>query len=65
MVHSNVWVSPIFSMNGDGYYVHFVNEFSNWIYFLKSKASVYKAFMQFKAHVEQQIGYRTKVLQSD
>lgn len=54
------------SKNGFQFYVHFVDEYSQftWIYFLKTKVSVLQAFEQFKAQVELQTDHKIKVLQN-
>lgn len=64
VVHSNIWVSPLLSNNGYSYYIHFTNAFSRyiWIYFLKHKYGIIKAFLQFKSQAEFQIGCKIKVL---
>jgi hypothetical protein len=68
LVHSNVCgLINVASLNGYFYYVLFIDDHSRntWIYFLKTKDGVLVIFQEFKAHVENLIGRRIKVLRSD
>ena len=55
MIHSDVCgPMPTTSINGYGYYLTFVDDYSRktWIYFLKCKDEVFNKFKDFKALVE-------------
>ena len=47
LIHSDLWTSPIISINGFKYYVNFVDQFSKytWVYLLKNKSDVYSTFV--------------------
>lgn len=53
-IHSNVWITLLVSINSYQCYVHFIDEFFmfTWIYFLKRKNDVLKAFLNFKSQVQ-------------
>jgi transposase InsO family protein len=55
------------SLSGCEYYLTFIDDYSRktWIYFLKDKSEVFIRFQEFRALVENQLGKRIKVLQSD
>ena len=68
LIHSNLWgSSPILSSNGYKYYVHFVDSFSSstWVYLLKNKFDALQTFINFKTHVELQLGCPIKKIQTD
>jgi hypothetical protein len=68
VVHSDFWgPSPIVSMNGFRYYVHFVDEFLkfSWIYFLHTKDELVDVFAKFKSQVENHFSTTIKILQTD
>jgi len=54
LIHTDVWSSPVPSLEGYKYYVIFIYDFSrfSWLYPLKTKADVFISFMKFKALVE-------------
>lgn len=57
LVHTNLWgPSPVASLNGFHYYIHFVDDNTRytWIYPLKTKDEAL-AFIQFKKMVENQL----------
>jgi hypothetical protein len=68
LIHSDV-CGPIIvaSLNEYFYYVLFIDDHSQktWIYFLKNKDGVLAKFQEFKAHVENLIRRKIKVLRSD
>jgi histone deacetylase 1/2 len=68
LIHTDVWgPSPINSISGFKYYVHFIDDSSRftWIYPLKQKSDTIHAFMQFKNMVEKQFNKRIKIIQCD
>lgn len=68
LIHSDVWgPAPLISSNGFQYYVHFTDHYSRftWLYLLKHKSDVYKAFTDFKQLVENQFDHKIKILQTD
>ena len=54
VVFSDVWTSPIISVDGFKYYVIFVDHYTRytWLYPLKFKSQVFDVFTRFKALVE-------------
>ena len=68
LVHCDVWgPAPTSSISGYRYYVLLVDDFTkyNWLFPLKLKSEVYSIFVHFKAHVENLIGNKIKVLRTD
>ena len=67
LIFTDLWgPAPIVSTQGYRYYIACVDAFSHftWVYFLKNKSEAFPAFLQFKAFVELQLGYRIKSVQS-
>ena len=68
LIQSDLWgPSPVQSSNGYHYYIHFVDAYSRfaWIYLLKHKLDAFQAFLNFKAQVELQLGFKIKAIQTD
>lgn len=67
LIHSDVWTSPTYSINGFKYYVIFVDDYSRytWIYPLKLKSNVFQTFVTFKNFVENMLGTKIKSFRSD
>lgn len=66
-IHLDYWgPSPIESMNGYRYYIHFVDHYSRftWIYLLHNKSKAFKTFLNFKTKVELQTRHKVKVIQT-
>jgi hypothetical protein len=59
--------SPIASVNGNKYYVCFIDDFSKftWLYPISCKYDVLAVFKKFQAHVERFFGRKLKALQTD
>ena len=67
LLFSNVWTSPVSSVDGFQYYVIFVNHYTQyiWYYPLKRKSHVYDVFVRFKALVKNQFKHRIITLYSN
>ena len=67
LLFSDVWTSPIFSIDGFQYYVIFVDHYTRyiWYYLIKRKSHVYDVFVCFKALVENKFKHRIVTLYSD
>jgi hypothetical protein len=67
IIHSDVWSSPIISINGYQYYVIFIDDYSrfSWMYPLHQKSDVFNYFVQFKNLVENLFSCTIKQFQSD
>lgn len=67
VVYSDVWTSPIYSIDGFKYYVVFVDHFTRyvWLYPLKQKSQVAQIFPRFKALVENKFKTRITTFYSD
>ena len=68
LVFLDVWgPSPIASVNGNKYYVCFIDDFSKftWLYPISCKSDVLAIFKKFQAHVERFFGRKLKALQTD
>lgn len=68
LIHFDAWgPSPILSKDGFHYYVHFMDDFSNftWIFPLKIKPDVKETFLNFQKLVERKFETKIKTLQSD
>ena len=67
-IHSDLWgPSPTISVEGEKYYVLFVDDFSRkvWVYVLKRKYDVFNTFKQFRVMVEKRTGKTIKCLRMD
>ncbi|KAG7565206.1 Integrase catalytic core [Arabidopsis suecica] len=64
---SDVWTSPIMSIDNSKYYLIFVDHFTRytWFYPLKQKSQVKEVFIAFKALVENHFNTRIDTLFSD
>ena len=68
LVHTDVWgISPVVSHQHYKYFVTFIDDFSRytWVYFLRYKSEVFKAFQTFHALIETQFSAKIRILQSD
>jgi len=67
-VHSDLWgKAPVESRGGKRYYVTFINDKTplTHLYLLRTKDEAPKAYKQFEAWAEMQMGAKIKVLNSD
>lgn len=66
-VFSDVWTSPLISIDGFKYYVIFVDHFTRytWIYPLKQKSHAFDVFTTFKSLVENRFQTRIRTLYTD
>ncbi|KAG7593974.1 Ribonuclease H-like superfamily [Arabidopsis thaliana x Arabidopsis arenosa] len=67
ILFSDVWTSPVLSIDGYKYYVIFVDHFTKytWLYPLKTKTQVAQIFPIFKSLVENRFSTKIKILYSD
>ncbi|KAJ9550514.1 LOW QUALITY PROTEIN: hypothetical protein OSB04_014559 [Centaurea solstitialis] len=67
VIFSDVWSSPIYSLDGYKYYVIFVDHFTKyiWLYPIKCKSDTTNTFIYFKALVEKKFGRSILTLYSD
>lgn len=68
LMYLDVWgPSPHFSINGNRYFVLFIDDCTKfvWIYFLSQKSQVYSMFVQFRKMIKTQFNCNIKSLQSD
>ena len=67
LLHSDVWCSPVMSVEGFRYYLLFVDDYSrySWIFPMKNKSEVFGIFVTFKVHVEKMFNTSIKILQCD
>ena len=67
LLFSDVWTSPIFSVDGFQFYVIFVDHYTwyIWYYPIKRKSHVYDVFVRFNALVENKFKHRIVTLYSD
>ncbi|KAL0837105.1 hypothetical protein Bca101_088995 [Brassica carinata] len=67
VVFSDVWTSPMLSLDGFKYYVIFVDHFTRytWLYPLKRKSDVFEVFRRFKVLVENQFRQKLRTLYTD
>jgi hypothetical protein len=67
IIHSDLWSSPIPSINGCHYYVVFIDNHSRftWIYPLHHKSETFACFVKFKSLVENLLSKKIKSFQSD
>jgi hypothetical protein len=66
-IHSDVRMVPVPTSSGYQYWVTFIDDWSRygWIYLLKRKSDVFKAFKAFKAFVELQYGMSIECLHNN
>lgn len=66
-IHSEIWCSPIKSLNGFKFYVIFIDDFSKftWMYPLHAKSDTFQCFLKFKFFVEHQFNKTIKAIQTD
>lgn len=67
IVFSDVWTSPLLSIDNFKYYVIFVDHFTrfSWLYPLKRKSQVSEVFQRFKALVENRFHSKIRTLYTD
>lgn len=67
IIFSDVWTSPVLSVDGFKYYVIFVDHFTrySWLYPLKTKSQVAQIFPIFKTLVENRFKARITTFYSD
>lgn len=68
LIHTDLWgPAPVVSSSGFRYYVHFTDSCTRfcWMYLLKQKSDVFKAFLDFKASAELQLQRKILAVQSD
>ena len=67
LVYSDVWTSPILSIDGFKYYVIFVDHFTHYIWFypLRNKSDVKHIFIRWKSLVETRFQLKLQTLYSD
>lgn len=67
LVFSDVWTSPMYSVDGYKYYVIFVDHFTHyvWFYPLRNKSDVCHIFIRWKAVVENKFNHKLKTFYSD
>lgn len=67
LIYTDLWTSPVYSIDGFKYYVIFVDHFSKYIWFypLKNKSDTKAIFIRFKALVEKFFEKPIKTLYSD
>lgn len=68
LIYADVWGPvPIVSINGDRFFVNFVDDFSrfNWPFLIPVKSCVCETFIKFKSMIENQLNLKIKQLQTD
>jgi hypothetical protein len=67
IIHSDLWSSPVPSLNGYHYYVVFIDNFSrfSWIYPLYNKLETFTCFVKFKCIAENLLCKKIKSFQFD
>jgi len=68
LIHYDLWgPSPVSAVNGQRYYISFVNHYSKyiWLYPLINKSDIFSIFLEFKIHVENFLRRSIKALQTD
>lgn len=68
LVHSDLWgPAPVVSNEGFRYYVHFLDDYSRfvWLFPLKAKSETNSVFQQFHKLAETQFGTKIQTLQTD
>ncbi|KAL1189499.1 Retrovirus-related Pol polyprotein from transposon TNT 1-94 [Cardamine amara subsp. amara] len=68
-VHSDLWEAPSvpLSLGKCQYFISFIDDYSRktWVYFLKHKDEVFRAFIEWSAMVENQTERKIKILRTD
>jgi transposase InsO family protein len=67
LIHSDVWTSPVVSVNGMKYFVTFIDCYSRmtWVYLMRHKDEVFHCFQNFHAYVKNQFQVQVQVLRTD
>jgi hypothetical protein len=67
IIRSDLWSSPIPSLNKCRYYVVFIDNYSrfSWIYPLHKKSDTFACFVKFKSLVENLLSMKIKTFQFD
>lgn len=68
LVYSDVWgPSPTLSINGNRYYVSFIDAFSHytWVFSIKSKSDVKPTFLKFQVMIERLLNTKIKSIQTN
>lgn len=67
LIHTDVCSFPTPTINGEKYFVSFIDDFSrkSFVVILKAKSEVFEAFKMFKSFVERQTNKKVKSLLSD
>lgn len=67
LIHSDLWTSPITSINGYKYYILFMDYFSHflWVFPLRIKSDVFDVFTNFYAYVKTQFQADIQLFQCD
>ncbi|KAJ9557674.1 hypothetical protein OSB04_012288 [Centaurea solstitialis] len=67
LIHSDLWTSPVTSLSGFKYYVHFLDDFSHflWVFPLRAKSEVFSVFKTFRAYVLNQFKTDIQLFQCD
>lgn len=65
LIHSDVWISPSYLINGYKYYVVFVEDFSRYAWLYKLKSDIFQTFVNFKKLAESIFNTKVKFFQSN
>jgi hypothetical protein len=67
LIHSDVWISPISSIDGSKFYVLFIDDFSRytWLFPIHNKSNVLGMLVKFKCLVENLFTLKIKQFQRD
>jgi len=68
LIHSDVWgPSPTISVNGNRYYVSFIDVFTRytWVFPIQAKSDVMSTFLKFQVMVERLLNHKIISVQSD
>ena len=67
IIHSDIWTSPVQSINGIRYYVLFLDQHSQflWVYPLRCKSEMFTKFLHFTSYVKTQFKTIIKAFQND
>lgn len=67
IIHSDLWTSPVLSVNGFRYYLVLLDDFTHfaWVYPLRYKSEVYQKFIEFNIFVKTQFQKNIKSFQTD